>query len=178
MKLFLEGLLPRVLPDLRFLCVTHEGKQDLERSIPRKLRAWDVPGDQFVIVRDNDGADCRELKGRLLDLCGRAGRPESLVRIACQELEAWYFGDLQALAIAFKKPAVESVARDRRFREADEISSPGVELRKLIPEYSKREGARRMAEALVVERNTSRSFQVFLAGLGSMIKAGSGASSP
>ena len=28
---------------LSFLCVAHEGKQDLEKSIPRKLRAWREP---------------------------------------------------------------------------------------------------------------------------------------
>jgi hypothetical protein len=39
MKVLLDGLLPRLFPDLQFLCVAHEGKQDLERSIPRKLRA-------------------------------------------------------------------------------------------------------------------------------------------
>ena len=51
MKELLDGLLPRLFPGLNFLCVPHEGKQDLERSIPRKLRAWRVPGDRFVIVQ-------------------------------------------------------------------------------------------------------------------------------
>jgi hypothetical protein len=39
-KILLEGLLPRFFPDLSFLCIPHEGKQDLEKSFPRKLRAW------------------------------------------------------------------------------------------------------------------------------------------
>jgi hypothetical protein len=46
MKAFLEGYLPRLIPDLDFLCIQHEGKQDLEKSIPRKFRAW--PGAAFV----------------------------------------------------------------------------------------------------------------------------------
>jgi hypothetical protein len=40
MKLFLEALLPRLFPRLDFLCLQHEGKSDLEQSIPRKLRTW------------------------------------------------------------------------------------------------------------------------------------------
>lgn len=40
MAVLLEDLLPRIYPDLPFLCMSHEGKQDLEKSIPRKLRAW------------------------------------------------------------------------------------------------------------------------------------------
>ena len=44
MKLFLDGLLPRLAPNLEYVCVFHEGKTDLERSIPRKLRAWREPG--------------------------------------------------------------------------------------------------------------------------------------
>ena len=34
MTVFLEGLLPRLFPDLSFICVSHEGKRDLARSIP------------------------------------------------------------------------------------------------------------------------------------------------
>lgn len=54
MKVLLEGLLPRLFPDLAFLCVPHDGKGDLEKSLPKKLRAWREPGVRFVVVRDND----------------------------------------------------------------------------------------------------------------------------
>ncbi len=37
MQVLLDGLLPRLFPGLLFQCVPHEGKADLERSIPRKL---------------------------------------------------------------------------------------------------------------------------------------------
>lgn len=39
MKVLLDGLLPRLFPGLAFLCVPHEGKQDLDESLPRKLQA-------------------------------------------------------------------------------------------------------------------------------------------
>ncbi len=54
MKHLLDALLPRLAPGMDFLCVPHEGKNDLECSIPRKLMAWNEPGTRFVIVRDND----------------------------------------------------------------------------------------------------------------------------
>ena len=52
MQVLLDGLLPRLFPDLPFLCVPHEGKRDLELSIPRKLRAWREPGIRFAVIRD------------------------------------------------------------------------------------------------------------------------------
>ena len=65
---FLEVLLPRLFPDLSFQCVPHEGKQDLEKSIPRKLKAWHEPGVLFCVIRDNDSGDCRVLKEKLVVL--------------------------------------------------------------------------------------------------------------
>ena len=103
MRDLLDGLLPRLYPNMEFMCLAHEGKSDLEKSIPRKLRAWREPGVGFVILRDNDGGDCVRLKRRLLQSCQQAGRPDTLVRIVCQELEAWYLGEPDALADAFGK---------------------------------------------------------------------------
>ena len=84
----LDVLLPRLFPGLPFQCVPHEGKQDLEKSVRRKLRAWREPGVLFCVIRDNDRGDCRRLKAKLLQLCKSSGREDTLVRIACQELEA------------------------------------------------------------------------------------------
>jgi hypothetical protein len=61
MKILLDILLPRLFPGLSFICLAHEGKHDLEKSIIRKLKAWKEPGVRFVIVRDNDGTDCHAL---------------------------------------------------------------------------------------------------------------------
>ena len=61
-KVLLEGLLPRLFPGLPFLCVSHEGKRDLELSIPRKLKAWREPGVRFVVMRDQNSGDCHQVK--------------------------------------------------------------------------------------------------------------------
>lgn len=165
MRVLLEGFLPRVFPSLDFLCVAHEGKQDLEKSIPRKLKAWREPGVRFVVVRDNDSGDCRRTKERLLALCRDGGRDDVLVRIACQELEAWYLGDSEALARAFGDERLRDISNRERFRNPDAVVSPAQALEELAPSFQKVSGARLMAEHLNEASNRSRSFQVFLEGL-------------
>jgi hypothetical protein len=164
MKVFLDGLLPRLYPGLPFLCVPHEGKQDLERSIPRKLRAWHEPGVRFCVIRDNDGADCKQVKANLVALCSAGRRGETLVRVACQELEAWYFGSPEALAVTFADDALRNLDRRARFRDPDAIVQPSTVLGELVPAFQKVSGARQLAQALTRE-NGSRSFQSLLAGL-------------
>lgn len=165
MKILLDGMLPRLLPGLPFLCVPHEGKQDLETSVPRKLRAWREPEVRFVVIRDNDGGDCLALKDSLSALCVEGGRNDVLVRIACQELEAWYIGEPDALADAYDNEALRHIGRKARFRHADRVQQPAAALERLVPEFQKVSGARRMARFLTKERNRSKSFQVLLAGI-------------
>ena len=169
MKIFLDGLLPRLfsgwVEGQHFQCIPHEGKSDLDRSIPRKLGAWRIPGDRFVIVRDNDNADCISLKARFQTLCQASGRPETLVRLVCQELESWYVGDLQALAQAFENPKLNTPALRKRFATPDDWEKPSVEVKRLAPAFQKGSGARAMAACLHETGNLSRSFQVFVAGV-------------
>lgn len=173
MKRLLEGLLPRLMPGWvagqHFLCVPHEGKSDLDRSVPRKLAAWRVPGDRFVVVRDNDAAACLEVKARLTRLCADSGRPDTLVRLVCQELEAWYLGDLEALSRAYEDPRVCATAVRKRFFDPDTWEKPSVEVQRMLPTFQKRQAAQRMGQTLGdTGNNRSRSFQVFLEGVRKM----------
>ncbi|MBB5205590.1 hypothetical protein HNQ51_002917 [Inhella inkyongensis] len=170
MKVLLEGLLPRWFPGWQvgqhFLCVAHQGKSDLDSSVPRKLKAWQYPGDRFVVVRDNDNADCQALKRRLLQTCESSGRPDTLVRLVCQELEAWYLGDLQAVAMAFDAPKLDSPAQRKKFDQPDGWQKPSVELARMVPSFQKGSGARRMGQALrAATHNRSVSFQQFESGV-------------
>ncbi len=165
MKVLLDGLLPRLFPQLSFLCVPHEGKQDLERSIPRKLPAWREPGVRFVVVRDNDNGDCKQTKARLVAMCEKAGREDTLIRIVCQELEAWYLGDLSAVAAAFDMPAVPKAGRSARYRDPDAVVQPSMALLELVPSFQKVSGARTLAPRLNEGTNASRSFRTFVAGV-------------
>lgn len=169
MAVLLEGLLPRLFPGLSFLCVPHEGKQDLEKSIPRKLKAWREPGVRFVVLRDADRADCRAVKQRLVASCRAAGRDDVLVRLACQELEAWYLGDAEALAQAFGDQSLRALANKERFRAPDAVVSPSRALEELVPSFQKVSGARAMAQQMG-EANRSTSFQVLLDGLRRLLR--------
>ena len=72
----LPGLLPRLLPEgttIRY--IVFDGKQDLEKQMVRRLRGYRVPEARFVVLRDQDSADCHVIKNRLLEMCPRqAGR--------------------------------------------------------------------------------------------------------
>ncbi len=171
MQVLLDGLLPRLFPDLPFLCVAHEGKRDLELSIPRKLRAWREPGVRFAVIRDNDGGDCVQLKAALRQLCDEGGRGDTVVRIACQEMEAWYLGEAPALAAAFSMPALQNLGRRARFRDPDSVLQPSAQVERLIPEFQKVSGARRMAEQLSRNGNQSNSFRVLLESIEAMGQA-------
>lgn len=166
MKEFLAGLLPRILPESTpFILIGHEGKSDLESSLPRKLRAWRKPGAKFVVVRDQDAADCKVVKARLVEAAVAAGRPDTVVRIACRELEAWILGDLEAVATAFQKPQISQLKRQRKFQNPDRLGAPAEELRRLLGRYSKIAGARALGPEISVDRNCSRSFQTFVKAL-------------
>ena len=165
MKALLDGLLPRLFPDLLFQCVPHDGKGDLEKSIPRKLRAWREPGVCFVVVRDNDRGDCVALKEHLRNLCSVRPQEDFLIRIACQELEAWYLGEPDALADAFKKESLRRIGSRARFRRPDGIAYPARALAQLVPQYQKIAGARVLATHLTRQRNRSPSFQAVMDGV-------------
>jgi len=165
MATLLDGLLPRYFPDLAFQCVPHEGKSDLERSLPRKLRGWREEGARFVVLRDSDGGDCRLLKARLAEVCRNAGRDDSLVRIVCQELEAWYLGDPEALAIAFDAPKLRALVKKPSLRNPDGKAKPSEILAQHHPTFQKIDGARALAPHLSYQRSNSASFRALIDGI-------------
>jgi hypothetical protein len=169
MKELLDGLLPRLVPGWQtpehFQCVPHEGKSDLDKSVPRKLKSWLEPDVRFVIVRDNDNADCSALKHKLVTACALAGRPDTLVRLVCQELESWYLADLEALAAAFPGQKIDTPALRKRFADPDERPKPSHDLAQVAKGFQKRSGARAMAPLLDATRSRSASFRAFCSGV-------------
>ncbi|MEX5352561.1 DUF4276 family protein [Pseudomonas juntendi] len=161
MRHFLTGIMDRILPwNFTVTYLVHEGKQDLEKSIPRKLRGWQVPDSFFIIIRDKDSEDPLVLKTRLKALC--AERPESLIRIPVHHLESWILGDMNALAAAFEKPALAQLSSNRKFRNPDCLSNASEELARLIPGYQKVSGARTVSPHMGIEGNLSPSFNLFI----------------
>lgn len=66
----LKGLLPRLLcPNANPHYIVFEGKQDQKRSIERRLRGWLKPDSAFIVIRDQDSSDCRQVKHSLAAKC-------------------------------------------------------------------------------------------------------------
>ena len=170
MQAFLEIFLRRLYPDLEFLCVPHNGKSHLDRNIVHTLRGWRVPGDRFVILRDNDGGDCYALKEQLRELCRRGEREDTLIRIVCQELEAWYLGEPDAMADAFGDERLRNIGRQAAYRNPDARPKPSLDMEKLNREFQKLSSARRMAQHLTRENNRSHSFAIFLDGIARLMQ--------
>jgi Domain of unknown function (DUF4276) len=172
-KALLETLLPRLLPDgIATRYIVFEGKQDLDKQLERKICGWLAPNSKFVVLRDQDDSDCVSLKKELEKKCAKARQKSALIRIACRELEAWYFGDLMAVERALAQPNLAHHSAKAKYREPDKIINPGRELRIITEQiYQKVASSRAIGSHLDLNnRNTSRSFQVFLVGLRQLTK--------
>jgi len=91
----------------------NKNNRTLLHNLPSKLRAYgsEMKDNEVVVllVDLDDRGDCIVFKNELksvLDFC--ENKPVLLIRIAIEELEAWYLGDKKAIATAFpnynKKP--------------------------------------------------------------------------
>ncbi len=132
---FLRALLPRIVgADTTFSVYPHQGKPDLLKKLPSRLRAysgWLPPTWRLVVVLDRDDDDCHALKQQLEDIArgarlttrSRSGpsRWQLVNRIAVEELEAWYFGDWPAVMAVYPKVA-RTVPSRSGFREPDAIA--------------------------------------------------------
>ena len=171
----LKGLLPRILPvdeELECVFVVFEGKHDLEREIERKLRGWMRPNSKFLILRDQDAGDCRKIKANLLKKCENAGKPDTLVRIACRELESWFLGDLPSVERNFGLKGVARQQRSKSFRDPDHLGQPSRELARITNNsYQKVSGSRDLGLILSFDQNCSRSFGAFLDGVKKLVAA-------
>ena len=165
MKELLKMILPRVLPEgVQYYLIKHEGKQDLEKSLPRKLKAITQDA-RFIVVRDQDSADCYEVKQRLCAICSSSGRADTVVRIACREMESWFLGDLQAVEKAYNIGGLSRRQQQRKYRNPDGLNNAAQELKRLVPTYQKISGARTIGQHMDINNNCSVSFRVFIEGV-------------
>lgn len=159
----LEAWLPQLVPqDVEVRFIQFEGKQDMERRMALKMRDWLYPDTRFIVLRDQDSADCLVVKRTLKAQCVKAGRPDAVVRIACHELENFFLGDWRAVAHAFDRPALAKLDAKAIYRQPDQIAAPTQELKRHLPSYQKREGARRIAPLMNLETNRSQSFKALI----------------
>ena len=167
-KALLEVLLPRFLnPTITLRFIPFEGKQDLDRQLERKLRGYRNPEARFLVLRDQDSADCGKIKAQLLAKCANAGRAATaLVRIACRELETFYLADLAAVEAVYGFSGLVAQQEKAKFRAPDYLGSPSQELLTLTRyQYQKISGSRQIGEYLQPDNTRSVSFKHLIAGI-------------
>lgn len=171
-KCLLEGLLANFFPEnIYAYYLPHEGKQDLEKSIPIKLKNWNLPNSWFVIMRDKDSDNLDHLQAKLEKLCVDSGRPEAQVSVVVHELESWVLGDLNAVGQAYNMPKLaEKHQNSIKFRDPDRLGNAHQELKRLVTTYQKTGGARKVAPLMDIQSNKSISFQKFIADLTSLVQ--------
>ena len=162
-KAMLENMLPRMLhPDIFPRFIPFEGKQDLEKQMLRRLRAYVNPLARFIVLRDQDNAqDCVALKARLVGQCQQAGQAaKASVRIACKELESFYLADLCAVEQGLLLNNLATKQASKKFRSPDRLGSPSKELDILTRgEYQKVSGSRAIGKFLDPDNERSPSFR-------------------
>jgi len=166
-KVMLESLLPRLLPqEIHIQCVAFEGKQDLEKQLPIKLKGWRTSDTYFIILRDQDSGNCHDVKRNLKNICDAANKPEVLIRIACRQLESWYFGDLAAVEAGLEIDGLTALHTKAQYRNPDNIIHPSTELKKITKNrYQKVSGSRVIGKHLSLDNKRSRSFRNFINGV-------------
>jgi len=166
----LKGLLPQILPaDVTPVFVVFEGKQDLEKRLPMRLKAWLYPDAQFIVLRDQDSGDCLVIKQNLLQKCIDSGKPDAMVRVACHELESFYLGDLKAVSMAIGPENIGKLQNKTKFRDPDKLANASEELKKLVPKYQKVAGSRAIGPLLDINNNQSKSFNALITGIQKLI---------
>ncbi len=145
--------------------IPHDGKNDLEKSFPRKIANWRSPHrTRFVICRDSDGSNCAVLKQRLKCLLPQTTQHEFKLRLVMNELEAWYLGDLEALykAELISRGAVDQIRNRKQFRSPESIQNAKREFTKLVNAKGQINLARRIAPHLELENGRCSSFKHFI----------------
>ncbi len=175
----LKNLVPKII-DAEIRIHAFQGKQDLMQNLLARLKGYKNYIDEsyriFVVVdRDND--KCQELKYKLENIAREAGlltksatketNYQVINRIAIEELEAWFFGDVQAIRAIYPKIS-PNIAHQEKYRDPDAITGGTAEaLEKILKDKKyytrmpKIEVARNISTHMDPERNTSKSFQVF-----------------
>ncbi|MEH1838490.1 MAG: DUF4276 family protein [Nostoc sp.] len=159
-----------------------QNKDRLLKKLPERMKAYAnfVPDDwRIVIIVDEDRCDCQELKRKLCDASSVVTKHKGnivLHRIAVEELESWFIGDVTAIRAEYEKIPV-SLSQQAKFRNPDTIKGGTWEqLDKILKKYGYETGlqkinfAEKVSPHMDVENNLSRSFQIFQYGLRNIIK--------
>jgi hypothetical protein len=133
--------------------------------------------DAVLVVVDLDNRDCIQLKRELVGILERCHpKPNALFRIAIEEIEAWFLGDLVALKKAYPHATnsiLNTYVQDSICGTWEKLADavyPGGSIKLKAAGYPfigeiKNEWAKRISPLLDLNHNISKSFQVFCDGV-------------
>jgi hypothetical protein len=179
MEIVLHSLVKKILHEQTFdyQIYTHQGKPDLLRKLPNRLKAYRHRMDDWrvIVLIDRDNDDCLKLKQELENIASDAGLMtkttaqnkafQVINRIVIEELEAWFFGDIKAIQSAY--PRLNISDNKKEFRDPDAIKGGTAELlERLLQTYhggglAKQKAAKDIARHMNPNENRSHSFNVF-----------------
>jgi hypothetical protein len=184
---FLLQVLPKIFAEkISYKIHPFRGKIDLLKKLPSRMRGYKswLPDDhKIVVLIDRDDDDCIGLKQKLENIakdCGFITKSmaknnqnfQVLNRIAIEELEAWFFGDVNAITQAY--PTVsKNLDKKEPYRYPDAIKGGTWEaLERVLQKAGYHKGglekikaAREIGLYLNPQNNSSSSFQMFYQGL-------------
>lgn len=190
----LEQILPKLTNDtsVKTRIIDHGSKTKLLSDISSRMQRYaqrSLEDIRVIVLVDRDSDDCRVLKRRLEDAALAANLKTKsstfgtikfnvVNRIVVEELEAWFFGDVNAIRTAYPRVPV-NLGSSAKFREPDAIAGGTWEaLLRVLQKAGYYQGqrslpkievARRVAAGMQPERNRSRSFLAFTSGLTALL---------
>lgn len=154
-------------------------KRMLLNHLPRLLQGYGkTPGiDAVVVVLDTDRRDCKAFLQELKSVVARCKpMPRTMFRLAIEEMEAWYFGDKQAVLNAYpraKREVLERYVQDSVCGTWELLADAvypggGISIKKAgwpRPGELKHEWAEKIAPFMDISNNLSPSFAKFRDGV-------------
>jgi hypothetical protein len=115
---------------------------------------------KVLIIHDQDSNDCYRLKNELSALA--SPHIQTIIRIACRELENWYLGDLNAIERLY--PESRATQLHKRYKDPDNVFG-SEEMKRLCRNFSKSFASREIPHLIDIGQNRSTSFNHFVDGL-------------
>jgi ABC-type uncharacterized transport system substrate-binding protein len=193
----LKNIIPEIIGDgtnVKFEIRCFNGKPALLKHLPNRLEGYKnqfdnkllPPDTRIIVVVDKDNDNCERLKERLEEIAEKANLTtktkskessdyQVVNRIVVEELEAWFFGDIEAVATAYPKIPT-TLAQKKKYRNPDHIRGTSEALKKVLQERgyldseSKVKVAKKISKYMKPERNTSTSFKVFKQAIQELLK--------
>lgn len=157
-------------------------KRMLLNNLPRLVKGYgntykENPNIAIIVIVDLDDRDCMAFKRELLNIHNQCDpAPNVLFRIAIEELESWFLGDPQAIQFAYPRADSRQISGYKQDsicgtweKLADAVHPGGSSALNRLgwPAIGqiKCEWAKKITPHMDVQKNKSRSFQVFREGI-------------